>query len=706
MNSEAAQRCPENWLLNNGPRCLEALVRTIVFHPSAPVLVMDDDRTLQDASVGAAKLLGLPRDQVVGKCLDSFVPPESAPQALTLSGQGNASRARQGRLKLISSHGNLLEVEFQARSQVLPVRHLLVLRAATNPPQAAEIVKAGKGEGPAWLQDFAASILDPEGRIVAWYPGAERIYGYAPEEVIGKHMSFPYPGGEDSFTGPQEALRRAASEGHFVCELWSAKKDGSRFWANLITVSLKDEGGPLRGFASVVRDFTDRHERDEKLRRSRDLSRPVPGQPTVAGVISGEYDRVSEANDAFLELIGYRREEFWGGKLHWPDLTPAEYSELDDVAHEECLRFGACAPYEKELVRKDGARVPVLVMTAVLRLTPFRWITFLQDLRCWDQPASPEQDTARGKANNFEEMVGASAALRRVLRQVEVVAPTDANVLILGETGTGKELAASAVHRLSPRKNGPFVTLNCAAIPTGLLESELFGYEKGAFTGAQGQKIGRLEMADKGTLFLDEVGDVPLELQPKLLRALQEKSFERLGGTRTTPIDIRLVAATNRNLAQMMRDKLFRPDLYYRLNVFPITLPPLRDRREDIPLLAQHFVRKYAGKMGRPIPRISPATMRALLSYSWPGNVRELENFIERAVILSQGSSLHAAPDELGCDSPDPAGGTLEEVEREHIVRVLRESGGVVSRAAARLGVPRTTLNAMMRKLGISRKNF
>ncbi len=213
-------------------------------------------------------------------------------------------------------------------------------------------------------------------------------------------------------------------------------------------------------------------------------------------------------------------------------------------------------------------------------------------------------------------------------------------------------------------------------------------------------------MAHKGTLFLDEVGDIPLELQPKLLRALQEKSFERLGSTRTTPIDIRLVAATNRNLAQMMRDKLFRPDLYYRLNVFPITVPPLRDRPEDIPILARHFMQKYARKMSRQINRIPPETMRALMSYSWPGNVRELENFIERAVILYQGPSLRAPLDEVRTDSFDSAGGTLEEVEREHILRVLRETGGVVSRAAARLGIPRTTLNAMMRKLGISRKNF
>jgi transcriptional regulator with GAF, ATPase, and Fis domain len=350
--------------------------------------------------------------------------------------------------------------------------------------------------------------------------------------------------------------------------------------------------------------------------------------------------------------------------------------------------------------------VPVLVATAVLKLSPFRWITFVQDLRERDQQESIEGEDVEAKGN-FEEMIGNSPALRRILRQIEVVAPTDANVLILGETGTGKELVARAIHRLSPRKNFPFITLNCAAIPTGLLESELFGYEKGAFTGALGQKIGRFELAHRGTLFLDEVGDIPLDLQPKLLRALQEKAFERLGGTRTIPIDVRLIAATNRNLTQMMGDKLFRSDLYYRLKVFPITTPPLRDHPEDIPLLARHFTQKYALEMHKQIEKIPTDTMRALVSWPWPGNVRELENFIERAVILSRGPNLRAPLGEIRADAMEAAASnTLEQVERDHIIRVLRETGGVVSKAAARLGIPRTTLNAMMRKLGVSRKEL
>jgi chemotaxis protein methyltransferase CheR len=306
--------------------------------------------------------------------------------------------------------------------------------------------------------------------------------------------------------------------------------------------------------------------------------------------------------------------------------------------------------------------------------------------------------------HGFEEIIGNSATMEEVMEKVELVAPTNATVLILGETGTGKELVARAVHKMSARRDYPFITLNCAAIPTGLLESELFGYEKGAFTGALSQKIGRFEMANNGTLFLDEVGDIPLDLQPKLLRALQEKSFERLGGTRTIPIDVRLVAATNRNLDQMMEDKLFRSDLYYRLKVFPVTMPSLRDRPEDIPILARHFTKKYAAKMDRRIDKIPADTMRELVTWNWPGNVRELENFIERSVILSRGPNLRVPFAEIRKDALESIGGiTLEQLEREHIIRVLRESHGVVTVAAGKLGLARTTLSAKMKRLGISR---
>jgi formate hydrogenlyase transcriptional activator len=307
---------------------------------------------------------------------------------------------------------------------------------------------------------------------------------------------------------------------------------------------------------------------------------------------------------------------------------------------------------------------------------------------------------------NFGEIIGDDPAFRRVLDQVATVAPTDASVMILGETGTGKELIARAIHELSGRRERTFVKLNCAAIPTGLLESELFGHEKGAFTGAIAQKVGRFELANKGTLFLDEVGDIPLELQPKLLRALQEHEFERLGSVRTIKVDVRLVAATNRDLAQMIADREFRSDLYYRLNVFPLSLPPLRERPADIPKLVRYFTQKYARRMNRRIESIPSAAMEALTGYAWPGNVRELENLIERAVILTRGASLEIPLAELRAAADTPTPVTLQDAERDHIRRSLEQANGVVggpNGAAARLGMKRTTLQSKMKKLGISR---
>jgi formate hydrogenlyase transcriptional activator len=310
--------------------------------------------------------------------------------------------------------------------------------------------------------------------------------------------------------------------------------------------------------------------------------------------------------------------------------------------------------------------------------------------------------------HNFEEIIGESAALKRVLNQVETVAPTDSTVLIQGDTGTGKEVLARAMHSLSPRRGRTFVKVNCAAIPSGLLESELFGHEKGAFTGAIAQRIGRFELAHQGTLFLDEVGDIPLELQPKLLRVLQEHEFERVGGTGTQRVDVRVVAATNRDLAEMVAEKQFRSDLFYRLNVFPIVAPPLRERREDIAALVRYFANKYARRMNKRIETIPSETMETLVHWHWPGNVRELENIIERAVILSPGPMLRVpvAQLRLPVEGAPSAAVTMEAAERQHILRTLEETDwtiGGARGAAARLGMKRTTLQSRMQKLGITR---
>ena len=325
------------------------------------------------------------------------------------------------------------------------------------------------------------------------------------------------------------------------------------------------------------------------------------------------------------------------------------------------------------------------------------------------------QSEARDDGNDWPALSGiiaSSPSMNAILDQVKTVAPLDSTVLIQGETGTGKELIASAIHSLSPRRRNNFVRFNCAAVPAGLLESELFGHERGAFTGALTRKLGRFEVADKGTLFLDEIGDMPLELQAKLLRVLQEQEFERLGSTQTQRVNVRVVAATNCDLKKMMADRLFRSDLYFRLNVFPITIPPLRERREDIADLVMAFVSRFSARMNRRVEVISDDTLDALTRYDWPGNIRELQNFIERSVILSPGPTLQA-PVETLCHSASTGmvsrgASTLEEVEAMHIISVLNQVNWVVGGpkgAAEKLGLKRTTLIATMRRLGITRPN-
>jgi len=368
-----------------------------------------------------------------------------------------------------------------------------------------------------------------------------------------------------------------------------------------------------------------------------------------------------------------------------------------------------------EFVQQVAAQIAIAVENALA----FKEIDALKDKLAVEKLYLEEEIRTEF---NFEEIIGESAPLKRTLAQVELAAPAGTTVLILGDTGTGKELIARAIHNLSPRRERTFVKINCAAIPSGLLESELFGHERGAFTGAVNQKIGRFELADRGTLFLDEVGDIPLELQPKLLRVLQEQEFERLGSNRTQRVDVRVVAATNVDLSKLVADKAFRSDLYYRLNVFPIQVPALRERREDIPLLVRYFVQKFSRRQNKVVQYVPADAMDALVNYAWPGNVRELENFVERAVLLSPGKELRVAISELrgstasmdhsaataGIDSFGPAASvaTLEEAERQHILRALRQTEWRIAGpkgAAAVLGMKRTTLQARMRKLGIRR---
>jgi len=462
---------------------------------------------------------------------------------------------------------------------------------------------------------------------------------------------------------------------------------------------------------------------NEKLAKSEEKFRSLFEHSPDAIIVTDRSGRIAEFNSQVGNFFGYEPAELKNQSIEI--LIPERFRK----AHPTHRTHYAADPHTRPMGaglqlfgrRKDGSEFPADIMLSPMDFGEGKVV--LAVVRDLSEKVRAEEELQRKERerryleeefiteHRFEDIIGESKALKAVLKQVETVAATDVTVLILGETGTGKDLIARAIHDLSARNQRSMIKLNCAAIPTGLLESELFGHEKGAFTGALSQKIGRLELADKGTFFLDEVGDLPLELQPKILRALQEKEIERLGGTRTIPVDVRLIAATNRDLAKMVADREFRSDLYYRLRVFPVTLPPLRERREDIPLLVSYFVDKHARRLNRRIETIPPDVMKALTRWDWPGNIRELENFVERAVILSKGPTLHAPLSELEgpSDAPSDEDRTLESAERDHILRTLRECKGVIAGkhgAAARLGLKRTTLNSKLKKLGIERSDY
>jgi formate hydrogenlyase transcriptional activator len=611
------------------------------------------------------------------------------------------------------------------------------------------------------VSDYAIYLLDKDGCIATWNPGAERIKGYEASEVLGSHFSRFFIHEDVERGKPAELLRLAGARGRVEQEGWRVRKDGSRFWADVVLSAIRDASGEIIGYAKVTRDFTDRkraeeavmlqlssallanmdvrklleaisaslrevvphdaatlglHEpatrslmvqflgSDESGTHRGDVRLPVDGSPAGLAFSTGEpvvVDHLKESKFAqesvrHLTSIGMQS-ACWVPMVHRGETIGA-------LAVASRLE-GAFGQREAEMLTEIAGHVAMAVSNAVA----FRQIADLRDkLRLEKQYLEDEINLE----NRFEDIVGESAGLRQVLKEIETVAPTDATVLIQGETGTGKELLARAIHRLSGRSEHTFIKLNCAAIPAGLLESELFGHEKGAFTGAIARKMGRLELAHEGTLFLDEVGEMPLDLQPKLLRALQEREIERLGGIRPISVNVRLIAATNRDLAQMVAEKQFRSDLFYRLKVFPIFAPPLRERATDIPVLVRHFVATHSRRMGKTIDTIPEETMRALTRWSWPGNIRELENLLERAVILTKGSVLYVPLAELEVadgDTVESDSPTLHAAEREHILRVLRETKGLIGGtdgAAERLGLKRTTLNSKLKKLGIERSDY
>lgn len=597
------------------------------------------------------------------------------------------------------------------------------------------------------LAPEAIVLRDLENRILRVNQEFTRMFGYSAEEVLGRNVK--------ALLVPDEArqqcdeLREALNRGERVnAEVIRRRKDGTRLNVSFVAAPVSVSGKDLEIYG-IYRDITDRKRAEEKLRRSEAYL--AEGQRLTH---TGSWARSMSTGELYysvesLRIFGLDPErtrptvEIFLNRLH-PD-DRASVQETIDYAVRERSDFER----DYRIVLDDGTirHVHVLghpVMNGAGELTEFVGthvdVTEQRQSRLALERAFEEIKQLRDQlyqenvalreeideTSMFEEIVGHSAALREVLSQVETVASTDSTVLIYGETGTGKELIARAIHNLGGRSGQAFVKLNCAAIPTGLLESELFGHEKGAFTGAIGQRVGRFELANHGTVFLDEIGEIPLELQPKLLRVLQEREFERLGSSRTLKTDARLIAATNRDLSAMVEEGKFRSDLFYRLDVFPIRVPALRERREDIPLLVRHFVQQFSRRLGKTIDSIPIPTMNALCEYHWPGNIRELQNVIERAVIISTGSVLivsigdlrarrhSVSPAKTPANAEDShlvearnARKAVDETERKKILEVLEQTLWTVGGpdgAAARLGLKRSTLQYRMRKLGIPGK--
>jgi len=743
--------------------------RIFEFAPDA-IFLVDTKGLISRSNPRAEQMFGFTQQELVGQPIEILIPERFRKAHPTHRSQYTAHPHSRPMGVGLELHGLRKDgTEFPVDIMLSPIETaegriiLAFVRDVTEKMKALEAQQTSERQLHSLVEsvkDHAIFMLDPEGKVATWNSGAERIKGYKTEEIVGQHFSRFYTSQDVERDKPAQELRTATTLGRLEDEGWRIRKDGSRFWANVVITAIRDNHGQLLGFAKVTRDFTDRKKAADALllqlsnalisnvdiRRllsaiSAGIQAVVPHDCAVLALHDPESDMLriqlletgeiqprmleaitpaerSSASKAFtsaapLLLDNIDTSSFDGESLALLKTVGIESGCWLPLASKEHMigtlvvaSRGRSAFSQRELDLL--CHIASQVASAVDNALAFRHIAELSEqLKREKQYLEDELNTE----HQFTDIIGQSDALKRVLKQVETVAPTDATVLVLGETGTGKELIARSIHRLSHRRERTFIKLNCAAIPSGLLESELFGHEKGAFTSAVSQKIGRLELANGGTLFLDEIGDLPLELQPKLLRAIQEREIERLGGTKTIPVDVRLIAATNRNLEKMVATREFRSDLYYRLKVFPILNPLLRDRREDIPLLVRYFVHKHSRSLGKTILQIPDEIMHALTRWNWPGNIRELENFLERAVILSKGPILYVPLAELeqpGSTEEASAGTTLESNEREHILKVLRETKGAIAGpegAAAKLGLKRTTLNSKLKKLGIKRQD-
>ncbi|MFQ5605460.1 MAG: sigma 54-interacting transcriptional regulator [bacterium] len=720
----------------------EAECRAIIESTPNPLLITrKKDGQILYANAHFGEAFGVSPDELLGrKAPDLYYDPSDRPKVLATVAQAGRVHDHEIRVKKIDGTPFWVNMSVQPLTFKKEEALITILSDITARKQAEAALEQLKQKNELILKSAGEGIygLDQHGNTTFVNPAAADMLGWQAEELLGRpqhaliHHTRP-----DGTPYPRKAcpIYAAFKDGqvHTVDDEVFWRKDGSSFPVEYTSTPIRDTAGHLVGAVVTFRDITERKKAEKELRESRARFSGILDIAREAIISTDESQRIIIFNKGAETIFQYASEEVIGQPLELLIPEPyhknhgrlvTEFIASDKTTHligERREIFGR---------RKNGEIFPAEASISKLRLDGELVLTvILRDITRRKQAeqalrealAEVEQLKERLEAenvylqeeikleHNFDEIISQSKSFRKILRKVEQVAATDATVLILGETGTGKELVARALHTTSPRRDRPLVKVNCAALPANLIESELFGHEKGAFTGAMSRKQGRFELADHGTIFLDEIGDLPMALQVKLLRVMQEGEFERVGGTQTIEVDVRIIAATNRNLEQAVRTNEFREDLYYRLNVFPITLPPLRERREDIPLLINHFVKKYGAKLGKQISHVPLKVMKTLQTYHFPGNVRELENIVERALILAQGDTLQVDESLELLKSPAAtaaSSGTLAEVERQHIISVLRETSWRVEGpkgAALRLGMNPNTLRSRMQKLGIKK---
>jgi len=694
--------------------------RDLVEHTEDLICTHDLDGRLLSVNSAPARALGYDTSELVALPMRQLIAPEFREQFDQYLERIRQNGKDEGLLSVLTRSGerrvweyrNTLRTEGVAQPIVRGVAHDVTER------RAAEQRLRDQDERLQLFVQHAPAAIAVFDREMRYLQASQRWlddYALGARDLCGISHYDVFPEIPERW---KKAHRRGLAGEVVQEEIDSFKRaDGTLQWLRWGIRPWHEANGEIGGIAIFTEDITEQHQAQERLRQSEERFR-IALKDSPISVFN--QDRDLRYTWTYNPQLYWQQEVL--GKTDDELLGVSKAAKLTDLKR-KVLNTGVALREEVNVVRDgrifvfdlnleplfDGEGNVVGVTGTCMDVARLRELA--DRLEVAKERLTHEKSYLENEIRSelgFKEIIGQSPALTEVLRKAQIVAPTDSTVLLLGETGTGKELMARSIHSLSSRAQGSFVKLNCAAVPSGLLESELFGFEKGAFTSAVTQKVGRVELADKGTLFLDEIGELPPELQPKLLRVLQDREFERLGGVRTLRVDVRIIAATNRDLKRDVDEKRFREDLFYRLNVFPLKLPALRERRDDIPVLVCHFLGKHAARMGKTIEFIPDETMAILQNWNWPGNIRELENMIERMVILSKGRVLASPPAEL-LERAEIAADSLSEMERDHIIRVLRETRGMLAGndgAASRLGIKRTTLQSMLKRFGIEARDF